>query len=154
MLKKLKEKLFDFDSFQGQVKLNFAGQQSIPSWTGLFVSIVMYLTILAYAIQMGQILVFKKDPIINTSVSSSYYSAHDIITFEELEFEIAFGVIDYSTSQVLDDPAHVRWNVYLEEREDLKVVKETKLAIHICNEEDFSRFYPVASSNTRFLKSL
>ena len=99
MFKKLKEKLFDFDSFQGQVKLNFAGQQSIPSWTGLFVSIVMYLTILAYAIQMGQILVFKKDPIINTSVSSSYYSAHDIITFTwRVGYHVGRGKVGITTS--------------------------------------------------------
>ena len=62
-------------------------------------------------------------------------------------FEIAFGVFDYNTSEVLNDPAHVVWNVYLEQRKDLKVVNETKVAIHKCTEDDYAKFYPVAADN-------
>ena len=117
-------------------------------------SLSVYSVIAAYAIQMGQILVLKKDPIINTSVNKSQFSAQDIVSFEDWGFKIAFGVMDYSTSKVLDDPAHVRCNVYLEERKDLQVIEETKLSIHKCTVEDAAKFYPVADSNARFLSSL
>jgi hypothetical protein len=73
--------------------------------------------------------VLKKDPTINSFKRANFNPVSESVSFGELGFEIAFGVIDYDTSESLDDSTQVYWNVYLEERFDLEIIERTTLEV-------------------------
>ena len=43
-----------------------------------------------------------------------YFSASDVLNLNEIGFKIAFGVADFRTGEVLDDPDWVRWEVIMQ----------------------------------------
>ena len=78
-----------------------------------------------------------------------------MVSFDELNFQIAFGVINYAANgEVVNDAKHVKWNVYLEERLNLRIVGRTEVSIHPCEERDFIKFYPVSQNSVRMLEFL
>lgn len=73
---------------------------------------------------MGMILMFKEDPVVNTFVNDSAISDDETLNLQENGFKLAFGVMDYKEMIPLQNNSHVYWNVYLEERQNFKVIKK------------------------------
>lgn len=75
-----------------------------------------------------------------TELQSNYHSSEDFISFKDSGFKIAFGVVDFDTTEVLNDRAHIEWVVAIEKRKDNKLEVRTPLAIHKCTVEDLQEF--------------
>jgi len=65
-------------------------------------------------------------------------------------FKIAFGVMDYDVSAKAMDPNFVRYQVFLEERKNLQIVRQTPLTYHTCTQADYDTFYPISQNNIVF----
>jgi hypothetical protein len=78
------------------------------------------------------------------------FTPADEINLTESGFRIAFGVVDYNLRVPLKDNDFVRFQVFLEERKDLKIVKQTHLAFHECTQEDLGLFYTINDANADY----
>jgi hypothetical protein len=59
----------------------------------------------------------------------------------ENNFKIAFTILNAKTGKVLDDPAYVDWNVWIERSTMDSDSEYIDLSIHKCTGEDFKDFY-------------
>lgn len=78
-------------------------------------------------------------------IQTDVFSEQDTFDLNQVGFKLAVGVMDYDKRVPLDDTSRIRWNIFLEERKNLGIVKQTPLKIRICTEEDYKEFYPVVS---------
>ena len=68
------------------------------------------------------------------------FSADEGVNLNEAGFKIAFGVFDYDTKQILNDPEFVQFDFYLETRKNLDVIQKVPLRSHKCTQQDFNEF--------------
>ena len=62
---------------------------------------------------------------------------------------MAFTVVDYDSFEILDDPAHVEFDVFLESRQNLMPTYKKSLAYHKCTEQDYMEFQTIEPSKER-----
>jgi hypothetical protein len=103
--------LLSLDRFSSPLRLNFNGQDSIPSGLGVITTVVLFLIWLVYSIQKLQILFLHKNPSITVATTNDYFDRSYQVDFNKVGFKIAFGVNDFATGKPLDDPNYVRWLV-------------------------------------------
>lgn len=60
--------------------------------------------------------------------------------------------MDYDVSAKAIDPDFVRFQVFLEERKNLKIVKQTHLDFHLCTQADFDEFYEISIDKIDFAR--
>ncbi len=70
----------------------------------------------------------------------------DELNLTEIGFKIAFGVVDFKTWEVKDDPNFVRWTVKMREGYNFNTIKNIFLSFHKCTDADYEEFYPVSTS--------
>lgn len=58
----------------------------------------------------------------------------------EAGLKIAFGVIDWDSGMVLEDPDYVEWEVSVETRKNFMSVLRQQIAMHKCTDEDLHEF--------------
>lgn len=130
------------------------GKRSVPSLPGVIVSLLLYSTVISFAVQRGQEVHYKDNPNITPELVMNYFNARDFVDLDSLGFQLAFGVMDYENRSILDSAEYVEWHVYLETRKNLEVIDTQKLSLHRCDENDRKRFYAVSSDNANFLDEL
>lgn len=89
------------------------------------------------------------------------FSVTDEINLREIDFNLAFGVIDYesqkSVMEELVESGDVLKKVYLQKRESLSVAEQAaqmEVKTHKCTPEDFDKFYEVSSDQLKFFDVL
>lgn len=62
--------------------------------------------------------------------------------------------MDYSKRAVLQNENRVEWNVYLEERQNLKIIDTVPVDTHKCTPEELDSFYEVTADDKAFFQEL
>jgi hypothetical protein len=69
----------------------------------------------------------------------------------EINFKIAFGVIDYKTFETKMDPNFVKWNVKIREGKNFVNNNNSKeLKFHNCTDVDYDEFYESSPNHRQF----
>ena len=69
----------------------------------------------------------------------------------EINFKIAFGVIDYKTFETKMDPNFVKWNVKIREGTNFVSNNNSKqLKFHNCTDADYDEFYEPSPNYRQF----
>ena len=96
--------------------------------------------ILSFAVGKAIMLAQKHNPLMSQTLIPSFYDQNHVFNFRENGFQVAIGVVDYTTREPKDDPEYVRWLPQLVEVID--GVKTTKrLNFHKCTDTDFALFH-------------
>ena len=82
------------------------------------------------------------------------FTNKDEVSLTETGFKIAFGVMDYDVAARATDPDFVRYQVFLEVRRNLQIVRQDILDYHLCTQDDFDSFYDISINNAGFAKQL
>jgi len=62
--------------------------------------------------------------------------------------------MDYDVSAKAMNPDFVRYQVFLEERKNLQIVRQTPLTYHTCTQDDYDSFFPISPDNIVFATQL
>ena len=128
-----------WDFFGEPVKLNFAGNETIRTFLGTLVSLILFVLLSLYAMQMFGILYYRKNPDIVEAKIPDFFPNSQKFSFEELNFPLAFGILSFPDLIPKNDPDYVEWSVTLNvvSNEDYKYYD---LKIHACTDEDYEEF--------------
>ena len=137
---------YKLDFFAEPMHYNYEGKDRFGSIQGVFISLLYYTAMIAYCGKVLNRYVNKYNPDIAISTLKNESSPDQVLNVNDEGFKLAFSVIDYIDTSVLNDPNHVTWDVYLEERKNLELVNKIPLRTHVCNEEDYAKFYPIDSA--------
>ena len=69
------------------------------------------------------------------------------INLDDAAFQIAFAVRDYRSNTYKNDPAYVTWRVDVFEGDGSTDQIVQTVDTHLCNDEDWSKFYPPSKSS-------
>ena len=147
-------KLLNLDRFSSPIQLNINGRTTISSWPGVFTTLILILILVFYALQKGQIMLYKENPDIYVATFENFFEPSYEFKLEENGFKIAFGVNDYRTGQPYDDPNFVTWTVRLNEYVNQRSVSKKNVAFHKCTEQDYDSFYPPSENDVQSIKSI
>ena len=125
---------------------NISGERHVSTICGGIVTIVLVYTILAYSLLKGEHYLSRKIAAIRETVEPNAYKMTDTITFNEMNFRIAFSVTGYLDKEVKNDSRYVKWIVRHRGYND-GVLFETLLGIHRCTDDDYAEFYPIKSGS-------
>ena len=139
----VKDWFLDRDRFPSPITVNFNRKSAIPTAPGVIITFILYLTVLMYAFQKANQLLYRKGPTITPELSKNFYSSKDEINLDEVGFKLAFGVMDYSDRSIANNDSFVEWNIYLETRLNLKVIDTVKVPYHRCTPDDYDSFYTI-----------
>ena len=137
-LKRLFKLFLKTDMFGQRVELNVNGESSINSTFGAILSIIIYTTVLAFAMYRFYVMVTHSDTKVNQNVLADAISKDFIFDFDENNFKIAVGV-KTDNGTVLDDYA----GIYFQIDGPPNFTKPVQLASHRCTDEDIAEFYPL-----------
>jgi hypothetical protein len=106
----------------------------------------MMVTMLAYSISKGRIMLFKDKPLISAVVDESVREIDDVVYIDDYNFKFAFNVQPADIAIAKDDPEYVEWAPYIvtvehENKDDLKSDLRTHyepIGFHTCNETDWT----------------
>jgi hypothetical protein len=132
----LESSLENCDAFGTPITLNFNGEETIRTKTGSIVSIILGLIFLAYAIKRGQEYIQQDGPLVNQWEVANYFGVKEELNLTEIGFKIAFGVVDFKTWEVRDDPNFVRWIVKMREGHNFLLTGNKFLNFHKCTDAD------------------
>lgn len=134
------------DLYGHEVGFNLAGQQSVKSIPGLFVSVVLLSVLFLYGYVRFEYLIYRKNPLITRSELFDFFDSSEVVNFDEIGFKVAFAVEQYDANrEAKHDPNYVRWVAQMTEIVDGEEVGQ-ELTFHTCTEEDFDAFPPPGPS--------
>lgn len=76
-------------------------------------SIILYIMLMIYTYIKFDILINRLNPAISVATLKNVYESSVVVDLNLIDFKIAFGVEDYNTATILDDPNFVEWHVKL-----------------------------------------
>ena len=120
---------------------NMKGQTKVKTACGACVSILIFITTLAFALVKMDHLVKHKNPNVTTNVSpleagTKFSTASD-------GFMMAFAAVNTEKGAPLNDPRYVRWGFLHEYHMDEdEIYKKTLGLLHPCTEEELLRLDP------------
>lgn len=151
---KLNGILLGFDRFPEPIKLNFNKKDSIPSLVGFVMTFICYSVVFVFGFQRVQQLYNRQDPLVSVKVEHAKYSSYHRLSFAEVGFNFAIGVVNYDSLAALIDESRVEWKISLDTYKDLQIVNKQIIDVHVCRQDDFDKFYPVVQENNDFLQLL
>ena len=87
------------------------------------------------------------------ATNANFYDSSFKFNLKENDFKIAVGVYDYSSREPKLNPDYVRWQPFLvEDIGGSDIYKPLKF--HICTDEDFAEFFPVAERSAKRVQEL
>ena len=101
------EGLEHIDLFGVPIQLNFNGRDLIHTWPGFLMSILIHILFITYASKKGMNLIFRYNPVITEWTQKNYFDSNSKLDLKKINFKIAFGVIDYNTYEVKNNPDFV-----------------------------------------------
>ena len=138
----------DIDLFGEQTpQLNLKGKESIKTTCGGLASILMLLTLAAYAFIRFTVLTSRSNPNINKFEVMDFYENIESVDLNEIGFKFAFTVENYMLGEVRDDPHYVKWIIRIYGKEE-GTPYEKVIDYHKCTEEDYKQFYPVSKRSS------
>ena len=99
-------------------------------------------------------MITKSNSTISNQIVEGKYTSKELLDLDANNFKMAFGVINYDTNEPLYDTSHVRFQVFLETRLNLKIQEQVHLKFHKCNEEDFDSFFKINDDQVQFKDEL
>ena len=104
---------------------------------------IIYAVLVVFTIQRLQKLVYRLRPEMSVELQYDVFTQNDLFDLNDAGFKLAFGVMNYDSREVLSDDSRVQWNVFLEERKNLAIVRQIPLEVRVCTDEDYAEFFPV-----------
>lgn len=89
---------------------------------------------------------------VNLTEINNKFNAQDVLHLNDIGFKIAFGVSDFLTNEILDDPNHVEWQVKLITGLNQKQLSFEFIPFHKCSKADYDSFYPPAIDSENMFK--
>ena len=135
-------------------QLNLNKREKVGTTAGFFASLLVIITVLAFATTKFIFLWSKKNPTITTSYESETYSSvNDQLRPDN--FKVAFTVRDFATKRVLDDKRDFYFTALLIEGTENDLYKSnTEIGVHKCHPEDEAEFSPPVNVNKKLIKQL
>jgi len=137
----------EFDMFGvpiNQFTLN--GKTKIKTTPGLVFTSFIMVAMLYFGLSKMPYLIAKKNPSVTNYLSIEHFDSTNEVDLSTNRFGIAFGLEDYKTREVKDDPFFVEWHAghhtYLNGEESV-----TPLPLHKCNDEDWKDFNEPSKSS-------
>lgn len=132
--------------FGKPVSLNLEGAESVNTNLGSCISLLLVITLVAYAGTRFTFLIEKRNPNISVVSLNNYYDSDDKFNFD-MGFNIAFGVEEYNSRESKDNPFFVSWSPRMYYFDGDGNTNFTTLTHHRCTDEDFDKkFYKVDPS--------
>jgi len=89
---------------------NVRGEESVRTYTGGFVSIIIIYVAFLFASLKLQHLMSKHNPSVNIFKEEDAFDADDVWSGDEQDFFMAFAVADFVTGELKNDPRFVKYN--------------------------------------------
>ena len=139
--------LLSFDFFPYQYKLNFGGQRDQRSCFGLLVSLTIAVFTVFYTLKQVDTYQSNTDFELKQAVIPDHYDASELLDLAELDFKVAFSLINQSTLAPLQNAGYVSWKVYLETSSLAGATTRQQLSTHVCDNFDFYEFFGFSPQN-------
>ena len=104
-------------------------------------SILTAYVVFLFAVLKTKQMVTKHNPVITSYVEEDVYDSEDRYDLSDPEFMIAFMVENEYTKTLINDPRFIKWKVVHYEFEDNQLKSWRFLDTHLCNEQDYAKFY-------------
>ena len=121
---------------------NVNGKTDVRSSIGGFLSLLVGLILLVYALSKSTHLASVTGATISTYEQAADYTKENPINLNQRNAKVAFAFVGAVDQQPRHDPAFVKIIPRLRGKENGKL-HEKILPYHVCTEDDFADFYPV-----------
>ena len=126
---------------------NISGETQVNTVPGGFLTIVVTVMTLGYALLKFVDVSQGKDPNIRQNFLADSFGPEDKLNFiDDINFRIAVGARFYNdpdNKTLKHDPHIVRWIARMVSKDDRGYVTKTMIPLHDCTNEDFKEFFPV-----------
>ena len=131
------------DIFSGSLPtFNIGGKDSVHTSVGALVSIIIMMLTLSFGLLKMQNLVNRKNPLL--AANSEVLPYGETYSLASEEFMMAFALHKFAGAILDFDARYVRWIVRV--WEDVAGERnEAFYPLHVCSEEEFSKFYTAES---------
>ena len=138
-INRLKKLFLGTDMFGQRVELNFNGESSINSILGAIVSLLIYITVSAFAMYRFHVMVTYGA----TTITQTEHANSQNLTFnfDEQNFKIAAAVTNSSWGNIMDEDYYEI--VFMLRHIENGALKYTTLNSHKCTTDEILEFYPV-----------
>ena len=132
---------------------NLGGQEKITTYPGGVLSLLITVVMMSYAFMKFNHLIDKHNPNISLLNEVGIYDSSEVLTFEDINFRVAFSMVNYFSRATLDDPRYLKYIARLVGKEN-GIWYERMLETHKCTEEDWALFNPVSALSEDSMNSI
>ena len=130
-----------FDLFAAPLPgFNIAGETTVKSNTGGFVSISILSVTLLFALLKLEDLLTKHNPLISTFVEKDAYDPSDKFDTGYDDFIMAFALLKSKNMEPYNDQRYFKWLAVYSERYNGEMVNQQVVPLRLCNSEDLQKF--------------
>ena len=133
---------------------NIKGKESVPTFAGGLLSLVIiYISLMFAALKMLH-LWSRHNPQVNTFVEKDAFGTEDVFYPAKEGFMLAFTLQDYFSKQSKYDPKYLKWFAKYTIYKPDGTSQAREIPTHICTNEDFDKFFPVADRSAAQLETV